>query len=160
MGVNVIDVGCADHGEPSIPALIEEFQPPILIGLDPHPNVSTGAEQIGGSYVITFNAAAWVRDGRVGFTDRGEGSWTLENSPEAEVPCLDLAKLVRVFAPVVLKIDAEGAEYPLLSHLWSQGALGCLTLAWIEWHEVPGHLNADREAMIASLPCEYREWLP
>jgi hypothetical protein len=65
---------------------------------------------------------------------------------------VDLAKVItraqqRYGQPVVLKMDAEGAEYVLLPYLLEKGVT--VDLAWIEWHphlgDPHGIVRADIE---------------
>lgn len=131
----VIDVGCAVRGANSIEPLIEEFHPSILYGFDPA--VTRSSEILEGCRIVLSDQAAWVFDGEVGFVPDGSGSHVAvgEGSP---VGCFDLARFVSELAiegeKIVLKIDAEGAEYDLLDHLIGTGADRLLGLAWVEWH--------------------------
>lgn len=161
----VIDIGCARHGgDYSIERLIEEYQPHELYGYDPAAGSvqewlpgeyrTEGewldqAEEIGAGYLDTeatglrkitlHREAAWTYDGEIGFRQDGLNSWVTELRGAPKVPCVDIARIVREVAPghldVILKIDAEGAEYDLLRHLMATGADQLVTLAVIEWHE-------------------------
>lgn len=39
---------------------------------------------------------------------------------------------------ITIKIDAEGAEYEILSNLYEYGPLQCVERLMVEWHDVPG----------------------
>jgi hypothetical protein len=132
--VIVIDVGCAAYGgDQSIPYLIEEFKPTVLIGLDPAIG-NQRLHQVDGTFVIELPMAAWTFDGTVGFTVAG-----LRGHIDPEgliVECYDLAGLILDCSgyEIALKLDAEGAEWELLSHLIGRDVDRLLKLAWVEYH--------------------------
>lgn len=132
----VLDVGSATHGsDSSIPYLIETFKPETLYGFDP---AEPDADYLyGGATVLLKKAAAWTYDGSIGFVVAGLGGHVAPGSGNA-YRCVDLARFILDVASegeeVVLKIDAEGAEYTLIPHLVAHGADLFLKLALIEWH--------------------------
>lgn len=162
----VVDVGCMsypDHpGDQSIPRLIERFRPFVLYGFDPHPDLIEGWTVQAGTSVRLRRLAAWTYDGEVGYTrkpvvlnDLRAFTSEAEDSPEV-VPCFDLAAALTRLAHVdVLKIDVEGAEYVLLPHLITTGALELVDLLLIEWHETPNSPQAILERLI---PCTVEAW--
>lgn len=129
----VIDVGSAEQeNATSIPHLVEGYRPRLLYGFDP-----AGRDlvyEIGETTVVERTAAAWVEDGTVGFLVAGLGGQVSCSS--SHVPCVDLAEFILALPDegIVLKIDAEGAEYVLLPHLHGRGADLRLDLALVEWH--------------------------
>lgn len=130
----VIDVGCATHGgDASIPHIVTELEPDLIIGLDPAGPNSVFFDR--GTSVVTFRAAAWMYDGEIGFVPGGLSGHVQEDA-EQKFPCVDLARVIRDLgdATVTLKMDAEGSEYELLPYLIQQGLDERLDLAWIEWH--------------------------
>jgi hypothetical protein len=169
----VIDVGCARYGNDySIERLIEEFHPAIIYGFDPNqgrdeypwtPN-PPGMGPTGPTHATAIHIekkAAWIYDGEIGFQSDGLNSWVTEMNGAPRVPCFDLARFISEEMPyyepsheIILKIDAEGAEYDLLRHLISRGADKLLKLAWVEWHQ-PDRGRAEIEQEIA---CELMEW--
>lgn len=154
----VIDVGCARYGgDFSVERLLEEFQPKTLIGLDPSPDVANVCEFVGDTLVMTFRAAAWTSFEAVVYHGGGLGGYVDLEPPGEWVHGFDLARLVKAFSPVVLKMDAEGAEFVLLPHLIEQGADEHIALAWIEWHPAKGTAKARRQIEKA-LRCEVTEW--
>lgn len=174
----VIDVGCAKHGgDVSIPHLVEEFHPAILYGYDPACDIYSNYV-LDGTTVFEKPEAAWVYDGTIGFTIAGLGGH-VDAKAKAQHGCFDLGLLILRLAEeekeIVLKMDAEGAEYTVLPHLCSLDADLCLKLAIIEWHcEFCGiggngrHREAcevDRDWWLErrntvedELRCETREW--
>lgn len=170
----VIDVGCAAYGgDSSIPYLIEEFGPSLLIGLDPA--ARTEFYEIGETQVSVIRVAAWVFNGEIGFTEAGLRGHVDPGGPLMR--CLDLSSFIMgAFddPEIVLKMDAEGAEYVLLPHLRDTVADEHLKLAWVEWHCPScgtGWFTADdlcpacghhepgkRSDLEASMRCEMHQW--
>jgi FkbM family methyltransferase len=173
----VVDVGCASQGaERSIEKLVKRFQPDLFYGFDPALVLPTFTGHgvpphwpIGCRLHLEAKAA-WTRDGRIEFAaagldgtvmraKNGYGEWGGEVH---EVECFDLARFVRDLpdGEVILKLDAEGAEFPLLEHLHAQGADGRLTLVLVEWHDrwMGGDYRARRAAIVAALTCPLEEW--
>ena len=142
----VVDVGCHAHpahdgaSQDSISQLIARFHPRVVYGFDPHPGLPVGSTIEGGARVIRERRAAWLRDGTVGFTSdpaRPLGARVTEHEGES-VPCFDLAAFLGeklIEGEIVLKLDAEGAEYQLLSRIIDEGVDEFLTLILVEWHD-------------------------
>jgi len=152
MEVTVIDVGCAKWGEAeSIPYLVERFQPRLLIGLDPA--ATNDCYFVAGTSVITFGVAAWTHVGEVGYIESGTRSHI--SMEGRQVGCFDLGRLVEQFGPkVILKIDAEGSEYPLLRDIIERKLDEMIQLALVEWHDP----DDGRMDIIRRLSCPYEEW--
>ena len=149
-GVIVIDLGCYEHEvSKSVEPLIEQFHPEVLYGFDPLlPRSRTIT--IDETRCILSRKAAWTHAGRLGIRLSGTGTQVYED-PAGDVICFDLAKFIaRLPAkePVVLKLDVEGAEYPLLEHLRDKGLDLRLTLALVEWHSLAR----------VELMCPIQEW--
>lgn len=145
----VIDLGCYEHEvSRSVEPLVERFRPRILYGFDPLlPKDSK--RLLDGTHCVLTRSAAWTREGTVGIERNGTRTRILEDGDE--VPCFDLARFIAALPRherVVLKLDVEGAEYPLLEHLHAQGLDARLTLALVEWH-------ADARV---ELDCPVEEW--
>jgi FkbM family methyltransferase len=131
----VIDIGAADNGhESSTARLAERFNPQLIVGLDPHHSLVERVYLHGKTPVTAIRAAAWTRDGEIGYYEESGSSRCSEDPALPQVTCMDLAQVIRDFEATVLKIDAEGAEYTLLPHLIEQGIDRTLALCWVEWH--------------------------
>lgn len=155
--VTVIDVGAAHYRDfKSVEHICDEFKPRFALGLDPRS--FNDCYWYGETFVVMLDVAAWTRRGTISFVEAALGSYVNEADEGRSVHCVDLADLVRAFAPVVLKIDAEGAEYPLVEHLLAEGVDDLIRLAWIEWHDTGHHLPGDRKDLIRRLRCDYAEW--
>lgn len=171
----VVDVGSATHGgDTSIPHLVREFKPDFLYGFDPaEPDDSYSLD---GTLVTLRQAAAWTYDGTIGFQVAGLGGHVQERH-KITFPCVDLAAFILSLPEddIVLKMDAEGAEYVVLPHLVANDADLRLKIALLEWHcEMCGlggngrhrercRMDRDkwiarRESVESAMRCETAEW--
>ena len=141
MALIVIDVGCAvHHGHDSIRRLIGRFHPKLLLGFDPWPKLRPGTVNINGTTVVRSRAAAWVHGHGSFLVLDGWGSYTDDVAPADEkivqIKTFDLASLIEALPrPLVLKLNAEGAEYPVLHHLVDLGLDAKLDLCIVQWHD-------------------------
>lgn len=151
----VIDVGCtAYNGANSIEYLIDEFRPAHLIGFDPTAVESTYV--LGETHVATYPVAGWIYDGMVGFEQQGNRGHVTTEQVQTQVLCVDLARVIREQGRlVILKLDAEGAEYALLEHLILEDADLLVELAWVEWH---GDQYERRAKICDALRCNVGTW--
>ncbi len=174
----IIDVGCAKWGgDESVSKLVEEFNPDVLYGFDPGLNAEDYPEAIGGTRLVLSRSAAWTFDGELEFTVAGLGG-QVESGGDV-VQCVDLARFILELSAgdIVLKMDAEGAEYELIPHLVANDADLRLTLAVTEFHcdvcrmgiwDNDKHREwceadatawaARRDSMLAMLRCGKGEW--
>lgn len=157
----VVDVGCMTHGdEESVLALVRRFRPAVLYGFDAHPELVEGIDCVEGTVVVRRRLAAWTHDGvvplYVGTTRTGvhEGARVV---PTVETACFDLAAWLRCLPHgSILKLDVEGAEYPLLARIAEAGVDELLDLVLVEWHD-PDRAHgyfAERP----SLACRVEDW--
>lgn len=166
----VVDVGCARFGgDFSIERLVEWFEPRMLYGFDPQ-WIGPRSWEAGSTYCHVFREAAWTYSGHVRWAGEGLGAHVPDGDEfsETAVKCLDLAGFIanlrsREDEPIVLKIDAEGAEYPLLEHLIEHGVDERLSRCVVEWHSssnaAEAAQRAERRAAIeANLRCDLEEW--
>ncbi len=146
----VIDVGCARlGGDYSVERLIDWYHPDVLIGFDPTAKVAEAMPaDLQGTNVVLRREAAWIEDGEIGYFADGVNS-QVGNSPGwPKVRAVDLARVIRELPEeeeVIIKIDAEGAEYELLEHLLATGAIDRVSRLLIEWH--PRHEGGRRRAI-------------
>ena len=131
----VVDVGSATHGgDVSIEPLIEQFEPDEFYGFDPQQQPVE--YQLNGTKVKLQNVAAWTHTGRVHFAGNNLGARVTEDEGP-EVECIDLAVFLEhqlERGGVILKLDAEGSEYPLLDKLIALGLDEQLDEILVEWH--------------------------
>lgn len=156
-GLTVIDVGCFDHPwhhgqkQNSTAQLIDRFRPRTLIGYDPLIWVGmTLRFQQKRTNVELHPAAVWDRSGSVGWQTMADRLTScVREAASLDVPCVDIAEVVRRNPGAVLKIDAEGGEYRLLRRLHATGVDRAVSLLLIEWHGAPAPDLVD---------CPVEEW--
>lgn len=148
----VIDVGCARYGaDYSIERLVEMFRPAKVYGFDPAQGLGEYPwepnPKMANLEVAIYKGAAWTYTGEVRFQADGLVGHIVEDESAPLVPCIDLAAFIEEMpeGPVILKIDAEGAEYELLEHLIDTGSINRLTRLLVEWH--PRHEGKRRRAI-------------
>jgi len=163
----VIDVGCARYGgDYSVERLIDMFRPDVLIGFDPAKDVSKAMPRAdvlmeSGTNVVLRREAAWTYDGQVRFMEDGLNGQIGSSEKWPLVACIDLARFIRTLpeGELILKLDAEGAEYELLRHLVRESVDTRLSQVLVEWHYLNDPALVRRRQLIErSLTCPIEEW--
>ncbi len=160
----VIDIGCFTYPDAdSVAALIEEYHPSHLYGFDANPYLWRGEKQLNGTNIRIECAAAGVDDGTAfwHFQNGGPGSY-VDRSPEPSgmtAHTFDLAAFIRSVHEwhpgegIVLKLDCEGAETPLMEHLRATGTDWLLAEILVEFHGQGG-----TDELSASMACKVKTW--
>lgn len=169
----VIDVGCARYGgDFSVERLIERFHPDVLYGFDPswESNMFTPWDGLQTSTIFSTEAA-WTYKGTVRFMHDGLNGQVGDHDFWPSVPCFSLSRFIHrlpTAGEIVLKLDCEGSEIPLLKDIHEKGADARLSLVLVEWHcENCGmgnglHSEQCPEPLInkvGGLRCPVEEWL-
>lgn len=166
----VVDLGAMPHGsDDSVAPLIDRFHPDILFAFDPHPDFDEGVDHVGDTVIVSRRLAAWTFGGDLPFVVDGIRSGVPAVALEGSASIFDpdgefgrarsfvlVAFLRALPAPVVLKLDVEGAEYPLLRQVAALHVDTQLELVVVEWHteEMAHGLYAPRP----QLQCPVEEW--
>lgn len=114
--------------------------------------------------------AAWTHDGAVRFhPGNPDGSSVYGNKITGrvradvfiEVPCLDFAEFLRPLIDagdeIQIKMNIEGAEYPLIEHLQAAGLIPGVARWYMAWHAHKiGMAKKEHERIAAMLP----GWFP
>jgi FkbM family methyltransferase len=79
------------------------------------------------------NAAVWTEDGTVSFDNQGQDRGAVRGTQGIPVRAVDLAAHLPG-AVDLLKLDVEGAEYPIIERLYSTGALARIQNVVAEFH--------------------------
>jgi FkbM family methyltransferase len=172
----VVDLGCFPHHDHiSIERLVARYRPDVLYGFDPWPGLVEGETYVGDTRVVLERRAAWIEDGEIEFARvRGLRGWdsTVMKTKDSRnewtkagrvmrVPCFDLSAWLRTLPePPVLKLDVEGAEFPILEHLHREGTDALLAELLVEWHDekMADDLASRRVELTAVLRCPVGAW--
>lgn len=163
----VCDLGCCPHdGDLSIEPLIERFRPETLYGFDPLAEPRYYYE--GQTQIVIENAAAWTYTGTAELgigapqmldatlvpakNDRGE--WQRTQS----VACIDFSRWLYLNGPAVVKMNIEGAEFPLLAYLIETSADLLISRLIVSWHDERMGWTSRRRRLEAALHCPVEEW--
>ena len=170
----VVDLGCFPHrDEISIEPLIERYRPEVLYGFDPWPALVEGETDLDGTRVVLARKAAWTEDGEIEFAYvRGLRGWDStvmrdKNSRDEwsrakaiRVPCFDFsAWLSELPERPIVKLDVEGAEFPILERLVAEGTDSLVAELLVEWHDSKMPSYSERKAaLLADLRCPVSPW--
>lgn len=177
----VVDVGCHPHGsEESVYKLVNEYHPEVLFGFDPFPGLVPGMERYPEEAVMARSArlrrelrfpttifrarlAAWLHNGFVPYeaAEMITAGIAPATSTAPVVPCFDLVAWLKTLpmpdVSVILKLDCEGAEYPLLRAIVDADLDLLLTRVVVEWHtEDMAHGHFDKHP--ARVRCPVEDW--
>ena len=170
----VVDLGCFPHrDEISLELLLERYRPAVLHGFDPWPDLVEGETEVDGTRVVLERRAAWVEDGQIEFAHvsglRGWDSTVMRDknarnewarADAIQVPCFDFSAWLRGLPerPIV-KLDVEGAEFPILERLVDEGTDLLVAELLVEWHDdkMPAYEGRKAE-LLTSLRCRVSPW--
>ncbi len=162
----MVDLGCQRHGtDYSIEPLAKRFAPKVLLGFDP---ASTPAcYDLEGTEIVIAASAAWVHDGTMELSGVDDEATIMvdsdaRNATERTVPCFDFsAWLGRLKSPqVVVKMDIEGAELPVLEKIVADGTDDRISLLVLEWHNqfFDEDYRSRRSKVEEALRCPVEVW--
>ena len=135
---------------------------------------SKGRPELDGTRIVLERKAAWVEDGELEFARvPGLRGWdsTVMRAKNAKgewgacaevilVPCFDFSSWLRALhEPTIVKLDVEGAEFPILEKLAADGTDALVAELLVEWHDdrMPGHAGR-KETLLAALRCPVTPW--
>jgi FkbM family methyltransferase len=116
-----------------------------IYGFDPNPRFAETWKRIEGA--IIKQEAAWIYDGQIEFTLRPDsaplGSTVMKEKRDwghgevLLVECFDFSKWLEQFEAdhVVIKMDCEGAELPILTKMIEDGTDTIPSLTLVEFHD-------------------------
>lgn len=155
----VIDLGCKTYGkDESFGPLIKRFKPDLYYGFDPALE-KEGIQLLGSTVCIFSTKAAWLYSGSVRFKFDELKSGVHVGTGTELVDCFDLIDFLAALpreAEIIVKLDVEGAEYPLLSRMHYSGWDQKIQLVLVEWHT--GAYAHGLENEVPGLRCEVEEW--
>lgn len=134
----------------------------------------------GHAHVTVFDQAVWTHNGTANlYLGHHESSTLLlgkrvppmydqqiDYMHPVQVPCIDfsawLADETRPGDEVTVKMDIEGAEYPVLRKMIDDGTLELVSVLYVEWHynRFPGMSLQVHEELVAAVSrtVEVRPW--
>jgi hypothetical protein len=154
----VVDLGCVDHSpsETSLKTLVEEYKPDLVFGFDPLLELPLESQREDDTSLILCRAAAWLHDGTAGFVVNGNGSRV--QGDNGSVACFDFSRWLsdlRTSHPrpdvIVVKMDIEGAEVPIVQRMIEDGTDKLIDELLVEWH-------GAGEELEERLSCRVRRW--
>jgi len=95
-----------------------------------------------------INAAVWTEDGKIGFAGSGDDKGSVSHESEMQVDCIDLSRAIPEETDL-LKMDIEGAEFPVLQKLFETGAIQRVKRIAVELHDVDAHLGEFAQLLTA-----------
>ena len=117
-------------------------------------------------------AAAWINDkpqrfyygkndGGTMFSSKTTGG--IDPSKFREVPSIDLAKYIREYCLegvefLAVKMNCEGAEYPLIRYLNAEGLIDKVDRWYIQWHWKKIGMPEEEHKIVSSMVPEYFQW--
>lgn len=114
-----------------------------------------------------YRKAAWIEDGQKEFSLLGDSSTLMEeklgypDGKKVTVETFDFSKWLTQFEDcyVILKMDIEGAELPVLTKMIEDGTDEIVNLALIEWHDgkMPAY-PSNKHWIWENLKCEWADW--
>jgi len=158
--VIVVDLGCQDYGyQNSLGSLADTYKPEFIYGFDPSPKLEEGKTTVNGVPAILKRKAAWTHYGDVPFHDQITSSRIMEGA-DGRVRCFDFSSWIGRCSdfwdgePFVVKMDIEGAEYPVLDKMIADGTDRLVSELVMEWHG-PEDRTGD---LLNRLACPVKDW--
>lgn len=99
--------------------------------------------------IVIYNKAVWIEDGEKNFflAKNPQGSSLLSNkigrcklnlAQPIKVNTVDLSKWIKInfnkYNYIVLKLDVEGAEYPIIEKMINEDTISYINDLYVEWH--------------------------
>jgi hypothetical protein len=172
----VVDLGCCPHnGDVSVGRLVDRHHPQTLYGFDPLLE-SDFTYRSADTDVILEKKAAWTGDGKGLLGVGGEDAWSLLNATlirdktaenewrkEVEVEFFDFGAWIldaKLENRLIVKMNVEGAEFPLLQDLYDRKIDGYIDLLYVSWHDdrMGGGYPTWREWLDKRLRCPIEPW--
>ncbi len=155
----VVDIGCCDEHDNSLRSLIAKYAPTIVFGFDVRKETVTGTREIEGVRCEVERKAAWIMDGEISYGERG--SSTAVGWPGEMVPCFDFSSWLAdvsvtagPYRPIIVKMDCEASEYPILGKMLDDGTDLLVAEFVIEWH----NQDSLRTPYLERLSSPVSEW--
>src|SRR5688572_9869748 len=169
-----IDLGCAD-GDTIVQFRnwrFLKYAPSsewMVYGFDPNPNYVKDWHRHARADTIFEQKAAWVKDTELEFTIskpaysstvmKEKNTWA--RGKVIKVPAFDFSQWLKQFRydHVILKIDIEGAELPILTKMIEDGTDKIPVLTLVEWHDgkMPTY-QSNKKQILENYSSRLVEW--
>lgn len=138
-----------------------------MYGFDPDPRMLELWTERPEKDTLFVNKAAWINDGQIEL-NMAEDSISSTVMPEKEVEgetvkvdCFDFSEWLKKFREnrVIIKMDIEGAELPILTKMIADGTDHIPTLTMVEWHDgkMPKY-ESNKDWILKNYSSRLREW--
>jgi len=157
--------------------LVDDPNNYTIYALEPNPDMKKQLLDVESQYenVTYIPKAAWVEDGTIQFavdkTPTPLGSTAMSSKTniwdvfdKVDVEAIDFSNWLKQFKNdyVVVKMDIEGAEFPVLNKLLDDGTIDIIDHLWVELHpnKVKDFTTTDKEELVKKLKqhTNFKEW--
>jgi len=155
----------------NLPVKPSQFE---IFAFEPNRNLYTLLSKLAYPNLSTLSSAAWVRDEMREFavdtTATPMGSTLMagkvsiwDHFKKVQIQCFDFSEWIKVFKDdyLIVKMDIEGAEFPILEKLITDGTDKYINQLWVEMHpnKVKEYTTADADNLLGRLNCgSVRRW--
>jgi FkbM family methyltransferase len=177
--VRKILIDCGANVGGSLRKFMDDYPDSELFAFEPNSElISTIANVVASGSrpqaATIANQAVWIRDGTVDlFLGHHESSTLLEGKTVPRrynqqidytaprvVPCIDFSAWIRrTFSEddeIIVKMNIEGAEYPVLSKMVEDETLGLVSALFVEWHyDRFGHMTREDHLAVVEQVASY-----
>jgi FkbM family methyltransferase len=135
---------------------------------DPDTRVAISKSVPRGTLLFTSRRAVWTHDGEIPLylgdlqsssVIKSKNTGDLDKEHPVTVPCFDFPHWFNRFEGydhVVLKLDIEGAEYPVLERMMSLATLELVHVLYVDWHwDKIGMPREEHEAFVNKVTTLY-----
>jgi FkbM family methyltransferase len=170
-----VDAGAYDGDTLNCKELFD-FDADVVYAFEPNPKFKSKLNDWANNQDrFFFDAAIWTHTGTIEFavdnTDTPLGSTVMsgktkiwDGSPHRDVPCIDFSKWlvqnVDFGDVVIVKMDIEGAEFPVIEKLIKDETDKLITKLYVETHpnKVRDYTTTYKNELLSKLSCEVEEW--
>lgn len=141
----------------------------IAYGFEPNPAMEKKWKRHVKEDTIISKEAAWIEDGTIDLsvqtpyykTSVMKEKLGYDKGKHITVPCFDFSKWIEQFRGdfVILKMDCEGAELPILTKMITDGTDDIPTFTFVEWHDgkMPTY-ESNKHDILKQYRGDIKEW--
>lgn len=166
-----IFIDCGAHNGCSVRAYVKRFGPPAKIySFEPNKKFHPSFKDVSYTWI---SKAVWIYDGKIEFyhgkNSSEESSSVIQSKINVSkknhetVDCVDLSQwILRNFNHqhhLILKMDIEGAEYPIISKMLNEGSFSYIKRFFVEFHwDRIGMTKKSHDEFVAKIPLKWEYW--